>query len=301
MSAFTGIGADAGAAADTAPSTETQNAAGGGGQAHSAKKADRARPAAAPAPFLMTGAAAGSAFTHPDERFATFRRRVNIHCGDWELKVIAEPATGPTPSLNNWVGGTPWDAFCNRFSRYHQHMRDEDPSSTAAAAAGACVDGNTPAKLLWELTNFGELFWDWKKYPDRDAPKGARFGPSATPRPLGWGRIRVPTSPDAGPAAVDAALEAALAALEAVPADPQGAQPRRPLLPRERVADAIRADCALLRELVAAAGSFGAAALPDGMAQVVACNFVAYPWEDDDRIAVFATKDHFYCIWMATS
>ena len=137
---------------------------------------------------------------------------------------------------------------------------------------------------LWELTNFGQLFWE---------------GPEKWVLPLGeqWfsKRIWVEVDPHGGHAAVLEAREEALQSLDEIP----GSE-----LPANEAAKAahaarIKADLDLLEELVARRGSIGATVLPDALRPIIECHAVHQ--DGNDRSATFATADYCFCIRMSTS
>ena len=213
-----------------------------------------------------------------DARVAGLRStdRTPIYCGDWELKVVAVPREEQS------------------FEEFVEHQRtaasdDEDSYLFEGEDRGGAVAAYTagdmcPADSLWELANFGQLFWEgpegWK------LPHGEQSFRT---------RIWVDLDPQAGGAGVLEAREDAARALEAIP----GSELPENEAPKAAHAARINADLDLLEQLVAQRGSIGGTVLPDALQPIIECDNVYN--DGNDRTATFATANYCFHIHMSTS
>ena len=215
-----------------------------------------------------------------DARVAELRstKRTPIYCGDWELKVLAVPREEQS-----------FEEFVAELQRQRAAASDgedsEDDGGDGGGAVTAYTAGDTcPADSLWELANFGQLFWEgpegWK------LPRGEQSFRT---------RIWVDLDPRAGDAGVLEAREDAARALEAIP----GSELPENEAPKAAHAARIKADLDLLEQLVAQRGSIGGTVIPDALQPIVECDNVYN--DGNDRTATFATANYCFHIHMSTS
>ena len=227
--------------------------------------------AAEPSPLkgrLVLEGSCSKCLTHSlDPLVAALRskHRTPIYCGDWELRVLAVPRE--EQSFSAFVAENPGE-------------EDKDEELSATYAAGNMC----PADALWELTNFGTLFWE---------------GPENWVLPPGeqWysKRIWVELDPHGDHAGVVKSREEALQSLDEVPG---GELPANAAAKATHTAR-IKADLDLLEELVARRGSIGATVLPDALQPIIECHAVHQ--DGNYRSATFATADYCFYICMSTS
>lgn len=206
-----------------------------------------------------------------DARAAALRSRDRspIYCGDWELRVVAVPRE--TLSFPEFVAEQHRDR--------EQDEANEDENRAQYTSGSMC-----PADSLWELTNFGTLFWegaDGWVLPRGEQPYCKRI----------WAEL----DPRGGSMSVLEAREEAMQQLEAVPGSEL---PKNEALKMAHAAR-IKADFDLLDQLVAERGSIGGTVLPDALQPIIECHTV---YSDGNyRTATFATANYCFSICMSTS
>lgn len=220
---------------------------------------------------LFTITASCSTFNHPNESIATFRSRVRIYCGDFDLKVCA---------IERSKMG--WSDFREAVGR--QKSRDRFEQNGTAA-------GKTPSEILGDFANFDELYWSWSEYNGvggvyAKAPDGRSFLP----------RIWVRFGPEKTHLDVRSAKTAALSTLEKFPSaiDGQG------FLTKDEFKDAIIKDFALLEDILLTSGlSWGDTVLPGGSDPIEKSKY--YYRDGNCREALFRTQKYKYYILCQTS
>ncbi|KAK3252747.1 hypothetical protein CYMTET_37975 [Cymbomonas tetramitiformis] len=227
-----------------------------------------------------------------DERVAKWRSKegVKIYCGDFKLRVEVEP-TGAEIIFGDSINRRA--AFADlRMRDLLRHRQLNDNELCLEYSSGK----KTAAEVFFEASNFGELFWDWVDCSPElsgakrrgvygiDADTGKKFLP----------RIWQELSSEAGESEIVAAEEQALNDLNELPAVLKDG------IPKARMAERIRHDLKLLRELVADAGTFGKAILgPDAHQKIIFMNFASS--DGNYRHFVFSTEANSYDVSVHTS
>ena len=240
--------------------------------AASAKDATAAQANNALTGRLVLEGSCSDGLTHTlDPRVAELRskHRTPIYCGDWELRVVAVPRE--QQSFSDFVAEYP--------STVPGRQEEEDDARTKYASGSIC-----PADSLWELTNFGELFWEGPV--DWDLPQGEQWYSK---------RIWVELDPRGGSAGVLEAREEAMQQLDALPGSELPANTASKIAHAAR----IKADLDLLEDLVAQRGSIGDTVLPDALQPIIECHALHH--DGNDRTATFATANYCFSICMSTS
>eukprot|EP00966_Prymnesium_polylepis_P166777 3855051-Prymnesium_polylepis.1 len=236
--------------------------------AASAKDATAAEANALTGRLVLEGSCSDGLTHTLDSRVAELRskHRTPIYCGDWELRVVAVPRE--QQSFSDFVAEYPGE-----------QEEEKDGARTEYASGSIC-----PADSLWELTNFGELFWEGPG--DWFLPQGEQWHCK---------RIWVELDPRGGSAGVLEAREEALQQLDALPGSELPANAACKIAHAAR----IKADLDLLDELVAQRGSIGDTVLPDALQPII--EWHALHSDGNFRNATFATANYCFSISMSTS
>eukprot|EP00929_Paragymnodinium_shiwhaense_P015389 TRINITY_DN123478_c0_g1_i1.p1 TRINITY_DN123478_c0_g1~~TRINITY_DN123478_c0_g1_i1.p1 ORF type:complete len:275 (-),score=52.46 TRINITY_DN123478_c0_g1_i1:139-963(-) len=273
--------------------------------------------------LCMSGSCSGNIFHHStNPRFAEWRKRVRIYCGDWELEVVVQRRLQKTCHADSCEGNS-WPQFVKKHDPKAapiQAKGDDEPSAeTQTEESDACFNhsdseaiGTTPSDILWRAANFGELYWDWnlfvraiRKEADGKSPhwngvyvKDAATGDSFLPRI--WEQL----PPDASIDAVNAAEKGALEELSQWEAE-QLQDYEGDLYSKTAFRKRIQEDCQMLRDMMAdhpggEAKTFGELTLGSDWNEAI-----RYVWKEENdgncRRYIVATDNFCYKIYMDTS
>lgn len=244
------------------------------------------------AAFEMSGAS-GDTFFHPNKDFAKWRlERHPLRKGeDWELEVLVVPAA--VAQLDEFAAPLiTHREEARRDAGFTEEDDAQQAEESAAEATRLVNEGSSPADLLWRVSGFGSLTWDWRDWPDPD-PAAAAGVAAAAPTAVDEAAQSLLISVELPPTAhaSEVYTQGQLAAWDQI-AQIGAAAKRHGLMEAEDMKELIKQDCDKLLGFVHKSGTFGALALPAGLQPIT--EFALYAADDASVEAIFATASHCY-------